>query len=413
MRRCAGKVKYNRLVAQRGCPVFLNLSNDILGIGPRDGVTYQVSSYGRRTHTMPGIIGEFQKKCVDLKPGEPFEAADLEGPGVITRIWVTQPAPLNRGALRDVAVRMYWDGEDEPSVLVPLGDLFGATFARPVEYSSAYLSITSGAYLSFFPMPFRRRARIVFENQGLHPARLFFYQVTWLKLDREPEAGMPYFHCLWHREEPGRGDPPFTVLDTRGRGFYLGCHLDMQGAGFPWRPNPVSWQMPQGFGMGMLEGWERIWIDGAAEAAPNVHGTGGEDYFNGAWYFTHVPSTTLTHGVTLRSYAKRRVSCYRFHAEMPVAFNERIRVTIDHGLNNVLPARYDGSAYWYQEEPHAPMGELPPPGERRVGGTAAARITMSVPLLYGGALWALVRAVRRRRRDAVAEQAQGTGDRAC
>lgn len=383
--------------------MFLNLSNDIFGIRPRDGVTYQVSSYGRRAGTKPGTIGEFKKKCIDLRPGEPFEAADLEGPGVITRIWVTQPVPLNGGALRDVVVRMYWDGEEEPSVLAPLGDLFGATFARPVEYSSAYLSITSGAYLSFFPMPFRRRARIVFENQGRRAARLFFYQVTYLKLDREPGEDLPYFHCLWRREELGRGDPPFTVLDARGRGLYLGCHLEMQGAGFPWGPNPVRWQIPEGFGMGMLEGWERFWIDDASEGEPNVHGTGGEDYFNGAWYFTHVPFNTLTHGVTMRSYAKRRVSCYRFHAEMPVSFNQRIRVTLDHGLNNTLPARYDGTAYWYQEEPHAPMGELPPAGQRCAGGTAAARLTMSVPLFYVGALLALLRAVRGRRQDAGAE----------
>lgn len=380
--------------------MFLNLSKDILGIGPRDGVTYQVSSYGRRERIRSGVIGEFQKKCVDLAPGEPFEAADLEGPGLITRLWVTQPAPLNRHALRDVAVRMYWDGEEEPSVLAPLGDLFAATFEHPLEYSSAYLSISSGAYLCFFPMPFRERARIEFENQGPRKVRLFFYQVTYLKLNRWPDGNIPFFHCYWHREEPRRGDPPFAVLDARGRGMYMGCHLDMQGAGFPWKANPVNWQMPEGFGMGMLEGWERIWIDDAAESdgTPNVHGTGGEDYFNGAWYFTRVPSATLTHGVTLRSYATRRVSCYRFHAEMPVAFDRRIKVAIDHGLNNALPARYDGTAYWYQEEPHARLEELPPPAERHSGGTGRARLTMSAPFLGGAAAAAAAfQAVRSKR----------------
>lgn len=378
--------------------MFFNISKDILGIGPHDGVTHQVSSFGRRQATGGGGANEFNEKCVDLAPGERFEAADLEGPGVITRIWMTQPAFINRGALRDIVVKVFWDGEGEPSVLVPLGDLFGATFARPKEYSSAYTGITSGGYLCFFPMPFRERARVVFENQGTGKVRLFFYQITLMKLAGELPADAPYFHCLWRRENLGRGDPPFTVLEAHGRGFFMGCHMDMEGAGWPWPLNPLRWQMPEGFGMGMLEGWERIWIDGAAEAEPNVHGTGGEDYFNGAWYFTKVPSTWPTHGVTKRDYLTRRVHCYRFHAEMPVSFEERIRVTIDHGLNNCLPARYDSCAYWYQGEPHAPMGELPPPEQRVTGDTLRARLTMAAPLIYAGAALTAAGVLRSRKR---------------
>lgn len=233
----------------------------------------------------------------------------------------------------------------------------------------------------------------MFENQGPMSVRLFFYQFTYLKLDRELDGGAPYFHCSWRRSDLERGEEPFKVLEASGKGLYMGCHMDMQGAGFPWRPNPANWMMPEGFGMGMLEGWERIWIDGSGE--PNVHGTGGEDYFNGAWYFTRVPSTGLTHGVTRRSYPTRRVSCYRFHAEMPVAFKENIRVTLDHGLNNRLPARYDGTAFWYQAEPHSQLEELPPSRLRRPGGAGKAVATMSAPFVAGAvALGALKRARR-------------------
>ncbi len=381
----------------RGSAMFLNLSKDVLGIGPGDGVTYQVSSHGRRGSTLPGVAGKAANKCVDLAPGEPFTAAEIEGPGMITRIWVTLPGPLNPGALRDVVVKMYWDGEEEPSVLTPLGDLFGATFGKPAYYSSAYVSITSGAYLCFFPMPFSRSAKIVFLNQGRMSVRLFFYQLTYLRLDSVLPEATPYFHCLWRSETMGRGSEPYTVLDATGKGMYLGCHLDMQGRGFPWGLNPFHWFIPEGFGMGMLEGWERIWIDSSDE--PNVHGTGGEDYFNGAWYFTRVPSTSLTHGVTKRDYVTRRVSCYRFHAEMPVSFRERIKVTIDHGLDNALPARYDGAAFWYQEEPHAAMGELPDAAGRRPRGATAGALTMSVPGLYALSAAALARAALRRRRE--------------
>ena len=60
--------------------MFLNLAGDIFGIGPCDGTTRQVSSYGGRSRTVPGTIGEFQKKCVDIRAGETFDMADIEGP---------------------------------------------------------------------------------------------------------------------------------------------------------------------------------------------------------------------------------------------------------------------------------------------------------------------------------------------
>jgi hypothetical protein len=365
--------------------VFLNLSSELFGIGPGDGSTRQETSFGRRMSNLPGRAGRAANKCVDLAPGEPFVAADLEGPGMITRIWVTLPTPIDPGALRNIEVRVYWDGEDEPSVLAPLGDMFGATFARAIDYSSAYTAITSGGFLCFFPMPFARRARVVLENQGKMSARLFFYQVTWLKLERDLAPATPYFHCSWTRERPGRGDPPCTILKASGSGMYMGCHTDMQGTGFPWGPNPTRWFLPEGFGMGMLEGWERMWIDSAEESEPQVHGTGGEDYFNGAWYFTRVPSISLTHGVTRRSYLTRRVSCYRMHAEMPVSFKESLKVTIDHGFDNALPAIYDTTAYWYQVEPHASLQELPPARQRQPEGAVKAAMVMSAPALYGAA----------------------------
>lgn len=390
--------------------MFVNLSKDLLGIGPGDGTTYQVSSYGRRVKGLPGIVGEFQRKCVDLKAGETFTMADIEGPGLITRLWVTVPRRSNPGVLRNVVFRAFWDDEQEPSVLTPIGDLFGTSFSRPLDYSSAYLSITSGAYICFFPMPFQGRAVLTVQNQSRLAVRLYFYQVTYLKLDRDLAEGTPYFHCHWHREELDRDGPPFTVVDAEGRGFYLGCHVNMQGRGWPWRPNPLHTQLPEGFGMGMLEGWERIWIDGAGE--PNVHGTGGEDYFNGAWYFTHVPSTTLTHGVTVRNYPTRRVSCYRFHVEMPVGFREKIRVALDHGLDNKLPAVYDGTAFWYQVEPHLPFAEMPGARERRVSGGAANTIIMAAPFAGAAAAASLAVGARKRRR-AVVENGRTGRERGC
>ena len=372
--------------------MFLNLSKDVLGIGPEDGEVFQESSFGKREVRGPFALGRFRKKCVNLEPGAPHVAFDSRGPGLITRIWVTLPFFLYPHALRDIVLRMQWDEEDEPSVLVPLGDLFGATFAKVEDYRSAYLSITSGALICFFPMPFQKRALITFENQGRVTIRFFFYQITYMKLERSFAEGTPYFHSMWRMERLGRDDPSFTVLDARGRGFYLGCHVNMQGRGIPWRLNPLNTAFPEGWGLGMLEGWERIWIDGSEN--PHIHGTGGEDYFNGAWYFTRVPSCGLSHGVTRRSYVTRRVSCYRFHIEMPVYFNSSFIMTLDHGFENSLPAIYDSTAFWYQNEPHLRMGDLPAPLARHPSGGALNAVVMGTPF-FAAATIARIRKYRR------------------
>ena len=58
----------------------------------------------------------------------------------------------------------------------------------------------------------------------------------------------------------------------------------------------------------ILEGDERIYIDGAK--TPIVHGTGLEDYFNGAWYYSGLSDLPLC---GLLEKAAMRTDQYRFH----------------------------------------------------------------------------------------------------
>ena len=69
--------------------------------------------------------------------GETVTLAEMDGPGVIEHIWitVTDATPAGRYVLRDVVLRMYWDGEAKPSVESPLGDFFCNGFGRGCEVS--------------------------------------------------------------------------------------------------------------------------------------------------------------------------------------------------------------------------------------------------------------------------------------
>ena len=72
--------------------------------------------------------------CIgEVKPGETALLGEIEGPGVIQHIWITvtdKTSDADRFVLRDLVLRMYWDGEESPSVEVPLGDFFCCGFGQ-------------------------------------------------------------------------------------------------------------------------------------------------------------------------------------------------------------------------------------------------------------------------------------------
>jgi hypothetical protein len=126
--------------------------------------------------------------------------------------------------------------------------------------------------------------------------------------------------------------------------------------------SPVSAIFPEAAGMGMLEGWESIYVDG--EESPSIPGTGNEDYFNSGFYFSQGPYSAPHWGCTVRSYPASRCAAYRFHIADPIPFQRSIIVDMDHGYTNQVQTDYSSVAYWYQTEPHAAFPPLPPVAER-------------------------------------------------
>jgi hypothetical protein len=59
-----------------------------------------------------------------IEPGATREVFASEGPGVITHIWFTIAAQSSNH-LKEIVIRIYWDGQAKPSVEVPVGDFFG------------------------------------------------------------------------------------------------------------------------------------------------------------------------------------------------------------------------------------------------------------------------------------------------
>jgi hypothetical protein len=287
--------------------------------------------------------------------------ADIKGAGCIRHIWMTIGSNEEFHP-RKCLLRMYWDGEKQPSVEVPVGDFFGVGHGLYREFWSIPLTMSprdGRAMNCFFPMPFANGARIEFLSECENRLVLYFY------IDYEEysslEEGIGRFHSQWRRENPTRGwddDPArrnipqeeswkvpnldgvenYLILEAEGKGHYVGCNLNI---------DQFELQRNDWYG----EGDDMIFIDG--DPMPTINGTGTEDYFNTAWG-PNKEFCTPYHGITLCQHPNYlgKNSLYRFHIEDPIHFGKSIKVTIEHGHANDLSNDYSSTAYWYQTEPH-------------------------------------------------------------
>ena len=287
----------------------------------------------------------------DIAPGETRVLADIRGPGCIVhfRDNVTSQEPHH---LQFLVLRMYWDGEQDPSVEVPMGDFFGIGFGFTEQFSSALMTIDQrrgkltdpaafgAARNCTIPMPFERAARMTLTNEGSQPSR-HWVEINYRTYEKAPAGQLP-FHAQYRQATPPP-EGPYLILDAKGRGHLIGCSLSVKN-------NDGGW---------WGEGDEIVEIDGRHA----MQGTGSEDYFCESYGLR--PGCFPYYGVTLLE--EPYISAYRWHVPDPVTFRKSLRFLIEHG-NGVPPFRskndYYSVAYWYQTEPHAAFPKLPAKEER-------------------------------------------------
>ncbi len=334
------------------------MNHALLGGGPLRGLPL-IRDFKRRRESSWDRTGG-NRDNFKVPPGETTVLADIRGAGIITHFWCTTGSD-DEFYLRKVLLKMFWDGEKNPSVLVPIGDFFGMGhgMARIFDSLPLTMSPTDGrGFNCFFPMPFGNGARVEVTNEGGVELRAIYYYVDYEE-HREIGPDLGRFHGQWRRENPTTAvNPPqskekvnldgkenYVILEAEGRGHYVGCNLNVDSKEKMW------------YG----EGDDMIFIDG--DEMPTLIGTGTEDYFNCA-YGTRQEQCATYHGYPLVTFQGGRDwsgknSMYRFHIEDPIYFQKSIRVTIEHGHANALSNDYSSTGYWYQAEPHKAFGILP------------------------------------------------------
>ncbi len=244
-----------------------------------------------------------------IKEGETKTLLDINGQGIIQRIWLT----VNRSPimLRSLRLKMFWDGETKPAVDVPMGDFFVYNLGKDVPFQSEFFSSGEGrSFNCFIPMPFRKHAKIILTNEGKETCMLF-YDVDFLMTNVPADA--LYFHAYWSRKWTGNLGEDFEMLPKiNGKGRFLGVSVGL---------NVDSSYGKTWWG----EGEVKMYLDGDAKY-PTINGTGSEDYLGSAWGVGKF--INRYQGCTIASDSAREYNFYRWHVPDAIYFNKDIRVTI-------------------------------------------------------------------------------------
>ncbi len=143
---------------------------------------------------------------LEVPAGETATLAEMNGAGCVKHIWVTIRTD-EEWYLRKLVLRMHWDGEEKPSVEVPIGDFFGIGHGITHNYVSAPLQMSpedGKAFNCWWPMPYSKGARITIENQGEKTVTAFYYYVDYEEW-KEPKDNQGRFHAYWNRQNPTDG----------------------------------------------------------------------------------------------------------------------------------------------------------------------------------------------------------------
>jgi len=289
---------------------------------------------------------------VVIRAKSTFTLAEIQGPGVIQSIWMSPT-----GHWRFSIIRFYWDDESEPSVEAPVGDFFACGWGQYAQVSSLAVCVNPGsAFNCYWPMPFKKKARITMENID-DKDMVLYYQINYALTDVPDDAA--YFHAQFRRVNPLPYKSVYTILDgVEGWGHYVGTYL-------AWGVHNNGW---------WGEGEIKFYIDDDKDF-PTICGTGTEDYFCGSYNFDNkgkyqefnTPYTGLAQVIRPDGLynSQQRFGLYRWHIPDPIRFEKNLKVTIQalgwRGDGRYLPLQDDiaSVAYWYQREPHKKFPKLP------------------------------------------------------
>ena len=300
--------------------------------------------YEMQDNTKSEVIWKFNK----LKRMESLSLSNIEGEGVINRIWCTW-LPTNEKENnflgRALVLNIYWDGSETPAVSAPLADFFCQPMKLQAIDNHFFKSSNEFCvFNSLIPMPFRKNARIEIINDTEKEILFWFgVDVEFKKLTKNSL----YLHTYWHRFNDVPVDSGFTVLpEVKGKGRYLGTNIAVKQhkvqEGWPWYTRPVSISLDQK----------------DKKDKPTLHIGTIDDFICSGWWSMekeHKPYTSMFTGrpfVQKDTVSNLSVVMYRYHVQDPLWFKESVSFKIE-PTHNKEAAQGDWSttSYFYLDKP--------------------------------------------------------------
>ena len=275
------------------------------------------------SETLSGVDSEV------VEVGKELSIWQDEGAGILEAFSIRIDTPsadevMSQELLRTLRLQMYWDGSSNPSVDVPLGDFFCNPFYLR-SFASMPLARVDDAFVCRFPMPYAQGARCVLVNKSNIPVSIS----VGAQGDINSSKGLSRkFHAVWRASS--KSGTPFQMMTTSGSGHFIGLFLNAIGQDGSWN---------------ILEGDEILRPDPGVRAAQL--GTGLEDYFSGAYYYTSLFDLPL-HGLIEKG--AMRTDQYRFHMLDAVPFDKSFNASIEFGHGNQAKGYLSSVSYWYADE---------------------------------------------------------------
>ena len=171
------------------------------------------------------------------------------------------PASTFSGNNKDVWITITY--KKDTAVFCPASDFFGFGFGEP-SMNSWLLGVRNDTAFCNIPLPFDDQIKIELVNNRSAALTVSYAIIAGNgKRDALKEGKL---YSSYSSVNHNAGDPSHILLNTSGKGHFIGTILQCQGT------------VP---GMTLFfEGDDSTVVDGET----TLHGTGSEDYFNGGWY---------------------------------------------------------------------------------------------------------------------------------
>ena len=252
-----------------------------------------------------------------LEAGKEVELLRHDGKGCLTHMWF---------ALDErVRIRVYVDGEKQPSIDMALDLGHGYSFGGPSEpFGNAKIGRYGGQFNNY-QIPYGHGVRVTVLPVAKVLARANERKAWWIIRGTENlplvvgGRAMPDTARLrLHRLESYKAKPleEFALCDVKGAGMLYQVAMAVQG-----ERKTGDWK-----DLGYMEGCVRAYLNGSAK--PEYLSSGLEDYFLGSGYFhQNQRYYGAVAGLTHIDKKANAFAAYRFHDDDPVCFQTGLKLT--------------------------------------------------------------------------------------